>query len=680
MGTSTQPTTRTNLSHRLAVLSLGCALAVGAPVAAFAAEGTAGSTTDEDAATATASAAATTAADADAETGAASQDDAATEETVIELSDDGVLVNGSAASTDSSDAVYTSHDVVYYEDRDTYDSGNPYGEGTADERHSAEDAAAVTVVNITEPGTYRISGTLSAGQISVDLGEDAYSDPDARVTLILDGVDITCEVAPALVFYNVYECDGDWSTETASPDVDTSDAGAVIVLADGSVNNVTGSHVARIYEDTAEGDKLWKIDSAIHSFMSMNVDGEEEGTGVLNVVADNEGIESDLHLTFNGGNVNIESQDDGVNSNEDGVSVTTVNGGSLHILAGLGSEGDGIDSNGYLVVNGGTVIAMANPASDSGLDSDMGSYINGGTVVALGSTMDWAESDSDQVTMNLQFASSQDAGDAIVVTDEDGTVVFAYDPSEDETAGSAVRNYLGAVVSCANFEVGATYHVYVGGTVEGDEVQGVYDVDTVTGYEGGVQQAYTGTDVASGPGGMMGRGGMGGPGDRGDMGDMGGDRGPGADGDFGDMPEGRGFGADDGFDPATGDAPDGADGFDGDFGGAFDGGQRGGEDMGASDAPEPPEGASADGTTPEGEGGASDAPEPPADADDTDASAGQDGTGAQGDQPEPPDGATAPENGGEVTADGASSDTGEASTEFYMQDKVNAFSGVTAAA
>lgn len=647
MGTSTQPTTRTNLSHRLAVLSLGCALAVGAPVTAFATEGTAGSTANEDTATATESAGAAKAADtaAGTEGAAASQNNAATEETAIELSDDGVLMNGSAASTDSSDAVYTSHDVVYYEDRDTYDSGNPYGEGTADERHSAEDAAAVTVVNITEPGTYRISGTLSAGQISVDLGEDAYSDPDARVTLILDGVDITCEVAPALVFYNVYECDGDWSVETASPDVDTSDAGATIVLADGSVNNVTGSHVARIYEDTAEGDKLWKIDSAIHSFMSMNVDGEEEGTGVLNVVADNEGIESDLHLTFNGGNVNIESQDDGVNSNEDGVSVTTVNGGSLHILAGLGSEGDGIDSNGYLVVNGGTVIAMANPASDSGLDSDMGSYINGGTVVALGSTMDWAESDSDQVTMNLQFASSQDAGDAIVVTDEDGAVVFAYDPSEDETAGNAVRNYLGAVVSCANFEVGATYRVYVGGTVEGDEVQGVYDADTVTGYEGGVQQAYTGTDVAGGPGGMMGGGGMGG------------DRGPGTDGDLGDMPEGRGFGAGDGFDPATGGAPDGADGFDG----APDGGQRGGAGMG-SGAPEPPDGM--DGTG---------APEPPEDADGVDAPAGregQDGAGAQNGQPEPPDGAVG----------STASSAGEASTEFYMQDKVNAFSGVAAAA
>ena len=131
----------------------------------------------------------------------------------------------------------------------------------------------------------------------------------------------------------------------------------------------------------------------------MNLDGQSAGTGVLNIIADNKGLDSDLHLTINGGKINIQSQDDGVNTNEDGVSVTTINGGALHIVAGLGAKGDGIDSNGYLVINGGVVIAIARPQSDSGLDSDSGSYINGGYVIATGSTMDWVESDSEQVTI-----------------------------------------------------------------------------------------------------------------------------------------------------------------------------------------------------------------------------------------------------------------------------------------
>ena len=108
----------------------------------------------------------------------------------------------------------------------------------------------------------------------------------------------------------------------------------------------------------------------------MEISGGETGTGVLNIEAENEGLDSELHLTVNGGVINIRSGDDGINTNEDGVSVTTINGGVVNIVAGLGSEGDGIDSNGYLVINGGTVLASANPAADSGLDSDCGSYIN----------------------------------------------------------------------------------------------------------------------------------------------------------------------------------------------------------------------------------------------------------------------------------------------------------------
>ena len=56
------------------------------------------------------------------------------------------------------------------------------------------------------------------------------------------------------------------------------------------------------------------------------------------------------------------------------------------------------------MINGGTVVASANPMLDAGLDSDLGSFINGGLVAAFGSVMDWPETDSRQVTMNLKFA------------------------------------------------------------------------------------------------------------------------------------------------------------------------------------------------------------------------------------------------------------------------------------
>ena len=91
------------------------------------------------------------------------------------------------------------------------------------------------------------------------------------------------------------------------------------------------------------------------------------------------------------------------------------------------------------------------------------------------------------------------------MTDLEGKVILAYDPDKDETTGSYNRGYQGAVVSCPQFQVGATYHVYIGGDVQGTETDGLYDASTVTGFTGAVRQQYTGTDV-----GMFRPGGMGG--------------------------------------------------------------------------------------------------------------------------------------------------------------------------
>ena len=386
----------------------------------------------------------------------------------IDLRDQEITVSGDGSG------VYTSRDIIYYENKTEYPSGNPYGEGEAWEMHTEEEAAEHLVVNITAPGSYRLRGRLNKGQIRIDLGEDAYEDPNAVVNLILDGVDITCQVAPAIVFRNVYECDGDWSLGKAKPDVDTAAAGANLILAEGSENTVTGSHVAKIYKDKEGEKKLWKQDGAVYSYMSMNV----YGPGALDIHGDSEGMDTELHLTIWGGDINIRSNNDGINTNEDGVSVTAIRGGNVHILAGLGEEGDGIDSNGYLVIYGGTVISSAHPASDAGLDSDLGSFIHGGTVIALGAPMDWAESDSSQVTINLQFARQQN-GSRIVVAREDGSTVFEFDPGSDAVLKEQLRPYQGLILSCPDFRVGDVYEVFLDG----------------------MKMAYTGTDVMRHPGG-----------------------------------------------------------------------------------------------------------------------------------------------------------------------------------
>ena len=156
----------------------------------------------------------------------AAASDAVFEGTSILLSDDGITVNGEAASTDDEQAVYLANDIIYYEEGHDF----TYGEGTEADAHSKEEAAAHTVVHITEPGQYVLSGKLSRGQIAVDLGDGAKKKENAVVTLVLNGIDITCEVAPAVIFYNLYEC-GDKDEETAVKDVDTRSAGANVLIA-----------------------------------------------------------------------------------------------------------------------------------------------------------------------------------------------------------------------------------------------------------------------------------------------------------------------------------------------------------------------------------------------------------------------------------------------------------------
>ncbi len=343
------------------------------------------------------------------------------DERELVLSDDGITLDGQTIAEEDVGDVTVSHDIVYYEEG----MGSDYGEGTEADEHTAEEAAANTVVTIRTAGTYRLSGTLSEGQIAIDLGDDAEDDPDAVVTLILDNVNVTCTVAPALIFYNVYECGSD-DEATATADVDTSAAGANVIIADGSENNFTGSHVAKIYKEGTTS-KLHKYDGAFYSKMSMNVTGETLGDGVLNIVGDNEGLDTELHLTINGGIINIESQDDGINTNEDNVSVTTINGGTLNINAGLGDEGDGIDSNGWVVINGGNVFASANAVGgDSGIDATLDIQINGGTVIALGNMFDTISADSAQNYLTITLNQGVEAGQTVEFTDTDGNTLFSF--------------------------------------------------------------------------------------------------------------------------------------------------------------------------------------------------------------------------------------------------------------
>lgn len=376
----------------------------------------------------------------------------------IQLSNSEILVDSEQISENTEDAVYKANDIIFYLE----DQGIEYGEGTSEDEHSQIEADDHTVVHITKAGTYEISGILEAGQIFVDLGEDAKKDPEAVVTLILNNADITCTVAPAILFYNVYECAEDVEEEEAVMDVDTTAAGANLVLADGSTNKVYGSYIAKIYEscelsedgtEVVDSKKLHKYDGALYSKMSMNVFGD---TGILEINAENEGLDTEKHLTIHGGNIRIKSGNDAINVNEDNISVFTLNNGTVDIeITGTTGEGDGIDSNGWLIINGGTLNAYSCAISgDAGIDADKGIYINGGTVVATGN-MNAELAGGKQVSVSFNSKEKLEGRKTYKVKDEDGNVVMEILP---------VNTFSVLVVSSAELTEDGNYSLWLDDT------------------------------------------------------------------------------------------------------------------------------------------------------------------------------------------------------------------------
>ncbi len=132
-----------------------------------------------------------------------------------------------------------------------------------------------------------------------------------------------------------------------------------------------------------------------------------------------------------------------------------INGGYVTIDAG----GDALDSNGYLEINGGTVLANG-PASgdDFALDSEYTASINGGTVLMLGSTT-MVETFGDGTQAYVFANASGNAGDEVSLVDGDGNVVVTY---------TAPKSFQLVMASIPDLAEGDTLTVVIGATVSED--------------------------------------------------------------------------------------------------------------------------------------------------------------------------------------------------------------------
>ncbi len=358
--------------------------------------------------------------------------------TKISLSDSKITVDGRTIETDTNSNIYLANKM---------DNG-----GTQTESISSNIEVA-NVININSAGTYEFTGTLSDGQISVNA-----NNINGEVKIVLNEANITCKKAPAIFVY--------------SKDIESENCKVTIELADGTINNVVGGkikqsvqgwedqdsilyYVEKNYNEDNEYFERYKYDGAISSDVSLTFDG----TGRLNVTSNKkEGIESKVNITINDGTYNIKSVDDAINACKDNESIITINGGTVVTnVLDTAKEGDGIDSNGYLYINGGTVYAFSHPGCDSGLDSDLGIYINGGTVFGTGSIYEECTTSNGTNIIQMSFSKGVKEGESIVIADEDENVVFAF---------KSDRKILTIQYSSSSLE-DKTYNIYTGTNIEG---------------------------------------------------------------------------------------------------------------------------------------------------------------------------------------------------------------------
>ena len=116
-------------------------------------------------------------------------------------------------------------------------------------------------------------------------------------------------------------------------------------------------------------------DDAIHANTLLQIDGGEI------TVSAAEGLEA-TYVQINGGDISISASDDGVNAARKSSAYTPtfeMNDGTLTVVMGAGDT-DGIDSNGNIIVNGGTI----DVTGQSAFDYDGTAQYNGGTIIVNG--------------------------------------------------------------------------------------------------------------------------------------------------------------------------------------------------------------------------------------------------------------------------------------------------------
>ena len=194
------------------------------------------------------------------------------------------------------------------------------------------------IVKITSGGIYTLQGQLTEGQIEVDA--------KANVTLILNGVSISCSDGAAINITNsqhthIYLTDGSENTVTSGEKVEISSNeeieadGAAIYSRDDLSFSGSGSLTVNGYANNA----VATTDNLV--ILSGNITANRV----------NNGLKGKDSVTILNGNINLLSGNDGIKANNGEVGVINITDGNITVK----SYGDGISAETDLSISGGEI-------------------------------------------------------------------------------------------------------------------------------------------------------------------------------------------------------------------------------------------------------------------------------------------------------------------------------------